>query len=170
VVNPVNALADSIDGISSKKFEIKFGSRNDEIGHLAQSVAGFLEKVKEELDFADEQKRGQLMYEQTWWEVVLNTVASEGTKAVVVDEDNNVLFANFPLKKLDPKQKLHLLDVIETSNKDVVKLVGMAMESSQKIVSANTVFKSEPVHVKVIQVEPKGRPKRILLVFEKRQA
>lgn len=168
VVNPVNSLADSIDGISSKKFEIKFGSRNDEIGYLAQSVAGFLERVREELDFAYEQKEGQLKYEQTWWEVVLSTVASEGTKAVVVDEDNNVLFANFPLKRLDPKQKLHLLDVIDTDNKDIVKLVGMAMESPKKLISANTVFKSEPVYVKVMQVEPQGRPKRTLVVLEKR--
>lgn len=170
VVNPVNALADSVDGISSKNFEIKFGSRNDEIGDLAQAIAGFLEKVRQELDLVGEKQKDQKQYEHDWWEMIINTIAPDSTKALVIDEDNSVLFANFPLNRLDPEQKLHLLDVIDTDRKDIVKLVGTAMENPQKLISADTVFKSETVNAKVVQVEPKGRPKRILILFEKKQA
>jgi len=170
IVNPIISLSNSIEGVSSKSFEIKFGARSDEVGTLARSVAGLLEKVRRELEFVSGKEDQIRVHENKWWEVVLKSAAPKNTKAVVVDEDNNVLFANFELNKLDPDQKLHLLDVIDTERKDVVKMVAMAMENPNTTVEADTVFKSQPVHAKVVQVESKGRLRRILILFESKAA
>jgi HAMP domain-containing protein len=169
IVNPINSLSDSIEGISSKSFEIKFASRSDEIGRLAQTVVAFLDKVKQEMEFASGREDQRKSYEHTWWEVVLNTITAKGSKALVIDEDNNVLFANFSLNRLDPEQKLHLLDVIDTGKDDILKMVGVAMENPQKIVEADTIFKSEPVHAKVVQMQSEGALRRTLIFFESKQ-
>ncbi|HUT86001.1 MAG TPA: hypothetical protein VMW66_04095, partial [Elusimicrobiales bacterium] len=168
IINPINDLTDSIEGISSKNFEVKMGSRRDEIGYLAQSVAGFLEKVRQEIGFSAGREEQQQQSENKWWEIVLNAVVPKGSKAFVVDEDNSVLFANFPLNKLDPQQKLHLLDVVDTDSKDMLKLVSKAIEDPGKIIEKDTVFQSLPVRAKIVQVRSVGGFKRMLVLLMKR--
>jgi HAMP domain-containing protein len=169
IINPIVGLTDSIEGISAKNLEIKFSARNDEIGMLAQSVAGFLGKINQEMDTMSEKDEQRKSYENAWWKTILNNVVSKGNKALVIDEDNNVLFANFPLNRLDPEQKIHLLDVIDSDRQDILKMVGMALEKPESIIEADTVFKSESVHAKVVQMQSEGNFKRTLILFEKRQ-
>ncbi|MFA5162145.1 MAG: hypothetical protein WC421_07850 [Elusimicrobiales bacterium] len=165
VITPLSVLRDSIDNISTKSFEIKFARRRDEIGELAESVALFLDKVRVELSDITERDRQRHAHEQAWWQAVLTTAVKRGSRAIVVDEDNNVLYANFEMSAV-PGQKLHLLDVVDSQQQDVLKLIGMAMETTQTSVEGDTTFKGEPAHVRAVQVQSEGTLKRTLIIFE----
>ena len=91
-------------------------------------------------------------------------------RALVVDEDNNILFANFELRRQDPSQKLHLLDIIDTQQQDVLRLIGNAMDSPRESVEGETVFKGVPYLVRVVQLQAEGNIRRTLILFEPRGA
>ncbi len=169
VIAPILSLRDSIDTISTKSFEIKFAARRDEIGDLAGSVSQFLEKVRAELLAVTEREALRQGSEQGWWQTVLTTTVSRGSRALVVDEDNSVLFANFDMPTT-PGQKLHLLDVVDNQQQDVLRLVGLAMETPRKTVEGDTMFRGEPSHVKVVQIQSDVSAKRTLILFEPRRA
>jgi HAMP domain-containing protein len=169
VISPLMSLRDSIDTISTKSFEIKFAARRDEIGDLAMSVSQFLEKVRAELVAVTEREAMRQGAEQSWWQSVLSVAVPRGSRALVVDEDNSVLFANFDIPA-SPGQKLHLLDVVDNQQQDVLRLVGLAMDSPRQIIEGDTVFRGEASHVKVVQIQSDASAKRTLIMFEPRRA
>ena len=168
VISPLLSLRESIDAISTKSFEMRFAARSDEIGLLTESISNFLAKVRMELEAVYEKDRQRQAYEQTWWQAILNTAVSKTSRALVVDEDNNILFANFELRRPDPPQKLHLLDVIDTQQQDVLRLIGNAMDSPRESVEGETLFKGIPYLVKVVQLQAEGNIRRTLILFEPR--
>ncbi|NLO92413.1 MAG: hypothetical protein GX410_10560 [Elusimicrobia bacterium] len=169
VISPLVSLKESIDTISTKSFEMRFMARSDEIGELTESISNFLAKVRVELEAVYEKDRQRQAYEQTWWQSILNTAVSKTSRALVVDEDNNILFANFELRRPDPPQKLHLLDVIDTQQQDVLRLIGNAMDSPRESMEGETVFKGIPYVVKVVQLQAEGNIRRTLILFEPKQ-
>ena len=127
-------------------------------------------KVKAEMGLFSERERQYKNYEQSWWEGILRAVVSKDSRALVVDEDNNILLSNFDIPRKDPAQKLHLLDVIDSQQVEVLRLIGTAIDSPQQLMEGEAVFKGQLCHVRVIQLQDaSGAMRRTLIVFEPRK-
>ena len=169
VLNPLLNLRDAIEAISFKNLELKFPARNDEIGELAGAINIFLSKVKAEISNSMVKEKQRGVAEARWWESILKAVVSKNHRAIVVDEDNSVLYTNFPVTgTVTTDGKLHLLDVIDSQQQDVLRLVGVALDRPNQVVEADTMFKSESCHVKAVHLEEEGELRRTLILFETR--
>ncbi|MBI4371294.1 MAG: hypothetical protein HY552_03235 [Elusimicrobia bacterium] len=167
VISPLLNLRDAVESISFKSLELKAAPRGDEVGELASALSIFLSKVKAEIAnaMAKEKQRGAA--EARWWEAILRAVVAKNHRAIVVDEDNTVLYANFPLgAAAAPEAKLHLLDVIDSQQQDVLRLVSAALDRPNQLVEADTTFRSEPCHVRAVHLDDDGDAKRTLILFE----
>src|SRR3989338_4329365 len=171
VLNPLLNLRDALEAISFKTMELRFTARQDEIGDVAHVLNLFLAKVKTEMGNAMVKEKQRGVAETRWWQSILMAIVSKSHRAVVVDEDNTVLYTNFPIKATttSPDGKLHLLDVIDSQQQDVLRLVGVALERPNQIVEADTTFKSEPCHVKAVHLEEEGELRRTLILFAPKQ-
>ena len=107
------------------------------------------------------------MAEARWWESILKAVVSKNHRAIVVDEDNSVLYTNFPVTgTVTTDGKLHLLDVIDSQQQDVLRLVSVALDNPNQVKEADTTFRAEPCHVKAVHLDEDGETKRTLIIFE----
>jgi hypothetical protein len=171
VLNPLLNLRDAIESISFKSLELKMAPRNDEIGDVAAVINLFLSKVKAEIANAMVKEKQRGVAEARWWQSILMAIVSKNHKAIVVDEDNSVLYTNFPVTgSVTGEGKLHLLDVIDSQQQDVLRLVGVALDRPNQLVEADTTFKSEPCHVKAVHLEEEGELRRTLILFEPKRA
>jgi len=167
VLNPLLNLRDAVEAISFKSLDLKFQPRGDEIGELAAVIGVFLGKVKAEIANAMVKEKQRGVAEARWWQSILMAIVSKSHRAIVVDEDNTVLYTNFPLTTATAESgKLHLLDVIDSQQQDVLRLVGLALDRPNQLVEADTLFKSEPCHVKAVHLEEEGELRRTLILFE----
>lgn len=165
VVSPIVALTNSIDNISTKTFQFDFTSRADEIGDLAKSIENFLTKVKQELEEQEELSKNRKHYEQEWWAEVLAAAVPKGSRAIVVDENNNIMHTNFdlPLKKEGP---VHLLDIFGATQQEMMRVVGQAMENPGKIFRTTTQSNGRDFGIKTLQLSSKGGIIRTLIILE----
>lgn len=171
VINPLLHLRDAIEAISFKNLDLKFPARKDEIGEVAGVVGVFLQKVKADRanTMVKEKQRG--VAEQRWWQSILTTIVAKTHRAIVVDEDNSVLYTNFPVAATnDPNARLHLLDVIDSQQQDVLRLVGVALDRPNQVVETDTMFRQEPCHVRAVHLEEEGELRRTLILFEPKKA
>jgi HAMP domain-containing protein len=171
VINPLMNLRDAIESISFKSLDLKFAAPADEIGELSGVIGIFLSKVKAEIanSMVKEKQRG--VAEARWWESILRAVVSKNHRAIVVDEDNTVLYTNFPLTgTVTTDGKMHLLDVIDSQQQDVLRLVSVALDNPNQVKEADTMFRSEPCHVKAVHLDEDGETKRTLILFEPKSA
>jgi len=167
VLNPLLSLRDAIEVISFKNLELKYPPRHDEIGDLANVINIFLSKVKAEVANAMVKETQRGVAEARWWQSILSDVVAKNHKAIVVDEDNSVLFTNFPVAAAAGADgKMHLLDVIDSQQQDVLRLVGSALDKPNQLVEADTMFHSEPCHVRAVHLEEDGELRRTLILFE----
>ncbi len=167
VINPLLSLRDAIEAISFKSLELKYAPRHDEIGGLANAVSIFLSKVKAEVANAMVKEKQRGAAEAKWWQSILMAIVAKNHRAIVVDEDNSVLYTNFPIAGgASADGKLHLLDVIDSQQQDVLRLVTAALDKPNYLVEADTMFRSEPCHVRAVHLEEEGELRRTLILFE----
>ena len=165
VTNPLLQLAEGIDNISTKSFVLNFSSRGDEIGLLARAVEGFLGKVKKELEEQEAVEQSRFNYEQEWWSSVLAITIAKGTRAIVVDENNNIMHANFELK-IEKEGPIHLLDIFGGTQKDIVNIVGKAMDNPGKIFKTETKSGNRVFTIKALQLMSRGGIIRTMIILE----
>lgn len=171
VISPMLHLRDAVEAISFKNLDLKFPERKDEIGDVAAVLNIFLQKVKAERTnvMVKEKQRG--VAEQRWWQSILTTIVAKEHRAIVVDEDNTVLYTNFPLaRQADPNARLHLLDVIDSQQQDVLRLVGVALDRPNQVVETDTMFRQEACHVRAVHLEEEGELRRTLILFEPKKS
>lgn len=166
VLSPLGALRDAIDGINPKNMEIKAQTRKDEVGDISEAIAGLLRKLRLEIAQLTDREAHRADIEASWWRTLLGTVVPAGCEALVVDEDNNVLFANFDVPGVSAGGKTHLLDVVDSQQQDLLRLIGMALEKPNELMQGDTVFHSEQRHVKVVHLAETGELKRTLVLFQ----
>ncbi|MBI4387339.1 MAG: hypothetical protein HY551_08140, partial [Elusimicrobia bacterium] len=131
----------------------------------------FLQKVKAEMANTMLRERQRGAAEQRWWESILRALVSKNHFAIVVDEDNTVLYTNFPVAtKPEAAAKLHLLDVLDSQQQDVLRLVGTALDRPNQVVEADTVFRQQPCHVRAVHLEEEGELRRTMILFEPKKA
>lgn len=166
ILAPILNLRDSLDTISTKNLEMKYPARRDEIGDLASVVSGLLVKIKQEFDLFAEREKQRQSDEGMWWLSVLSTAVDQSSRAFVVDEDNCVLFANFELNLRHAGERKHLLDIIDSQQQDVLRIIGMAMDNPRQTVEGDVQLKGVPCHVRAMQVQTAGTIRRTLVVFK----
>jgi hypothetical protein len=172
ILSPLGQLRDAVEGVTAKTLDLKFPARKDEIGELAMVLGSLLAKLKGEFDVyrTRESERGEA--EEKWWANILKAMVAGKGQAIVMDEDNTVLYTNFELKPTgEGSQKVHLLDVVDTQQQELLRLVGQALEQPNELLSGETVFRGTPCAVRVMHLAGLGQHRRTLILFDpKRQA
>ncbi|MHB2025199.1 MAG: hypothetical protein ACYCPQ_00970 [Elusimicrobiota bacterium] len=168
VIAPLLDLRDAVEAISFRTLDLKFPSRPDEIGDVAAVAGLFLSKVKTETAQSVVRDRQRSEAESHWWQSILATIVSRTSKAIVVDEDNAVLYTNFPIPSIPSGSngKLHLLDVIDAQQQEILRMVGAALERPNQIVEGDTVFRGESCHAKAIHLQNEGEMRRTLILLD----
>jgi len=165
IVGPLNQLSGAVDAISLKDLKLNYKERNDEIGGVADSVSGFLSRVKKELAGVEAQTEKNGEMETAWWKSLLAVAIAKGSRAVVVDGDNNIMFANFEInvKKDGP---LHLLDLLDGSQTEAVTIIGKAMDAPGKVYKGEASVAGAKYVVKAVQLPPLDGAVRTMIVLE----
>ncbi|MCL2887869.1 MAG: hypothetical protein FWF35_00945 [Elusimicrobia bacterium] len=165
VVSPLNNLAGAVDSISLKDLKLNYKERNDEIGGVAESVSGFLARIKKEFKGQEAQTKKKEETEQLWWKALLAAAISKGSRAVVVDNDNNIMFANFEInvKKDGP---LHLLDIFDGQQSEVITIIGKAMDTPGKVFRGETSVGNTKYIIKAVQLPAQEEELRTMIVLE----
>ena len=89
----------------------------------------------------------------------------KGSRALVVDENNNIMHANFELH-INKEGPIHLLDIFGGTQQDIVHIVGQAMDNPGKIFRAKTQSGGRAFGIKTLQLSSKGGVVRTIIVLE----
>ncbi len=165
IISPMETLKDSVETISLKNFDLRFPSKKDEIGDLADAVARLLNKMKIEIDGIVNRDRKYKDAEQNWWRSLLSIIVPGNEYVIVVDENNNILYANFELAGGGDAKNIHLLDVVDSQQQNLLRLVGQAFETPNQPVEGETVFRNQSLNVKVLHVGETSEMNRTLIMF-----
>jgi len=165
VISPLETLQDSVDNISLKSFDLRFPARSDEIGDLTAAITRLLGKMKVEIEGIGSRDKKYKDAEQKWWRSLLSTIVPGDQYIIVVDENNNILFANFELSGGPDAKNIHLLDVVDSQQQNLLRLVGQAFESPNRSVEGETVFRGQNLCVKVLHVGETSEMSRTLIMF-----
>ncbi|OGR43950.1 MAG: hypothetical protein A2X28_04305 [Elusimicrobia bacterium GWA2_56_46] len=165
VVSPMETLRDSVETISLKNFDLRFPSKNDEIGDLSGAISRLLGKMKTEIDGIANRDRKYKDAEQKWWRSLLSTIVPGSEYVIVVDENNNILYVNFELSGGADARNIHLLDVVDSQQQNLLRLVGQAFETPNQPVEGETVFRNQNLNVKVLHVGEISEMNRTLIIL-----
>ena len=165
VIRPLSVLKDEIDAVSLNNLTLSSPSRSDEIGDVATAVKGLLDKITSDLQGIEHEEIMSLDKEKTWWKSILAVTIPSGTRALVVDENYNVLYTNFELA-VDGGRKVHLLDVFDGRQQEIIQILGQAAETPSKVLRGTAVSKNVNCVVKALQLPDDAGKNRMLVVVE----
>ncbi|WP_424246086.1 HAMP domain-containing protein [Elusimicrobium posterum] len=165
IVNPLRVLESSITSVSIKDLKLNFGKRSDEIGDVADAVSALLNRIKKEFRGMEEKGKAADDLEQLWWKSLLAVSISKGSRAIVVDQENNIMFANFEIdvKKDGP---LHLLDILDASQSQVIEVIGKAMDNPGKVYKGHYDMGKTKFDVRAVQLPSAQEKARTMIVLE----
>ncbi len=170
VISPMDTLRDSVEGVSLKNFDLRFPPRKDEIGDLAGAINRLMGKMKTEIEGISNRDKTYKEAEQRWWRSLLNIIVPPSNYVIVVDENNTILYANFELAQGMDAKNIHLLDVVDSQQQTLLRLVGQAFEMPDQPVDGETVFKNQSFNVKVLHVGQTAETNRTLILFYPKQS
>ena len=165
VIRPLVSLKDTIEAVSLNNLTMDFPQRKDEIGDIAQAVKGLLVKINEDIKDLENVEIMSLDKEKTWWKSILAVAVPKGSRALVVDENNNVLYTNFEFEATE-KRKVHLLDIFDGRQQEIIQVVGQALENPTKVLRANIENQGIKCVVKALQLPDDAGKNRIIVVLE----
>lgn len=165
VISPMETLRDSIETISLKNFDLRFPPKKDELGDLAGAITRLLGKVKVEIEGIANRDKKYKDAEQKWWRSLLSSIVPGSEFVIVVDENNNILYANFELSGGVDAKNIHLLDVVDSQQQNLLRLVGQAFETPDQSVEGETVFRGQNLNVKILHVGETSEMNRTLIMF-----
>lgn len=165
VIRPLTVLKDNIEAVSFNNLTLPYPARSDEIGEVAAAVKGLLSKIATDMKGEEHEEIMSLDKEKTWWKAILAVSVPKGTRALVVDENYNVLYTNFELK-LEEGHKVHLLDVFDGRQQEIIQILGKAAESPSKVLRGTAVSKDVNCLVKAVQLPDDAGKNRMIVVVE----
>ncbi len=169
IIRPLGVLKDSIDSISLNNLFLSFPERKDEIGAVGAAVSGLLTKLREDLKGRENVEIMSLEKEQRWWKTILAVTVPKGSRALVVDENNNILYTNFELN-VPGKETVHLLDIFDGRQQEIIQVVGEALENPTKVLRSSVDNKDVQYLVKAVQLPDDAGKNRIVLVLEPKKS
>lgn len=165
VISPLEMLSEAIGAMSFKNLELRFPKRSDEIGILVEQINGFMAKAKSEMDGIEKRIFRFRQSEEQWWRSILRTIVPPNHYVMVVDENNNILYANFDLPGGIDAKNIHLLDVVDSQQQSLLRLVGRAFEMPGEVVEGETIFKGIAMNAKIIHTGEEKENGRTLIYF-----
>ena len=165
IIRPLEALKDGIDAVSLNRLELSYPERADEIGEVAHSVSVMLGKIKEEMKSLENVEIMSLEKEQKWWKTILAVTVPRGSRALVIDENNNILYTNFEMN-INKKGPVHLLDIFDGRQQNIIQVVGEALENPTKVLRGSVINKNVKCTVKAVQLPDDAGKNRSILVLE----
>lgn len=165
IIRPLNALKDSVDSVSLNNLELFYPKRGDEIGDVAAAVSALLVKIREDIKNLEDVEVLSLEKEQRWWKSMLAVTVPHGSRAMVIDENNNILYTNFELNS-KKKGEVHLLDIFDGRQQEIIQVVGEALENPTKVLRGSVVNKDVKCTVKAVQLPDDAGKNRVILVLE----
>lgn len=165
VIRPLEMLKDSVDAVSLNQLTLAYPQRSDEIGDVAESVTSLLGKIKEEMKGLENVEIMSIEKEQTWWKTILAVAVPKGTRALVIDENNNILYTNFEMN-IQKEGPVHLLDIFDGRQQSIIQVVGEAMDHPGKVLRGSVVSNEVKCVVKAVQLPDDAGKNRIILVLE----
>ncbi|MBO5911409.1 MAG: hypothetical protein J6Q05_04390 [Elusimicrobiaceae bacterium] len=165
IIRPLVTLKDSIEAVSLNNLKLRYEPPKDEVGDVAVAVEGLLGKITEDIKGLENMEIMSLEKEKTWWKAVFAVTVPKGTRALVVDENNNVLYTNFELKVTE-KRKVHLLDIFDGRQQEIIRVIGEALEKPTKVLRGNVKNNDVKCIVKAVQLPDDAGKNRIVVVLE----
>ena len=165
ILRPLGALKDSVEAVSLNNLTLSFPQRRDEIGDVATAVSGLLVKIREDVKSLENVEIMSLEKEQSWWKTILAVTVPKGSRALVIDENNNILYTNFELK-VPGKERVHLLDIFDGRQQEIIQVVGEALENPTKVLRGTVMNKNVKCLVKAVQLPDDAGKNRVVLVLE----
>ena len=165
ILRPLNALKDSVEAVSLNNLELSFSARRDEIGDVAAAIVSLLAKIRADIKSLENVEIMSLEKEQRWWKTILAVTVPKGSRALVIDENNNILYTNFELK-VPGKERVHLLDIFDGRQQEIIQVVGEALENPTKVLRGTVINKNVKCLVKAVQLPDDAGKNRIVLVLE----
>lgn len=165
IIRPLASLKDSIDAVSLNNLALPFPPRKDEIGDVGRAVTGLLDKIREDIKGLENMEILSLEKEKTWWKTIFAVAVPKGSRALVVDENNNVLYSNFEIN-IPGKETVHLLDIFDGRQQGIIQVVGEAFENPTKVLRSTVEDKDVQFLVKAVQLPDDAGKNRMVLVFE----
>jgi hypothetical protein len=110
-------------------------------------------------------------------------------QTIVIDEDNSVLFSDFPAHALAgdrsllddrefpgqdikaladkraAKEKLHLLDILDGKPADILRMIGAALDRPGQLVEREITFQSKRRRARIMHIETEGERRRTIIVI-----
>ncbi|MGB2579807.1 HAMP domain-containing protein [Elusimicrobium simillimum] len=165
IVSPLVNLRGAVETVSLKDLKLNFKNRNDEIGDVASAVTELLGRVKKEFKGIESQSKKKKDVEQLWWKALLAVAISKGSRALVVDNDNNIMFANFEIsvKKDGP---LHLLDIFDGQQSQIIEIIGKAMDTPGKVYKGEASVGDGKFIIRAVQLPSAENNARTMIVLE----
>ena len=165
ILRPLESLRDSVDAVSLNNLKLSFPPRQDEIGEVATAIGGLLAKIQEDIKSLENVEIMSLEIEQRCWKTILAVTVPKGSRALVIDENNNILYTNFELQ-VPGKEKVHLLDIFDGRQQEIIQVVGEALENPAKVLRGTVMNKNVKCVVKAVQLPDDAGKNRIVLVLE----
>ena len=165
VIRPLLNLKDSIEVVSLNDLKLGYEPPKDEVGDVAVAVEGLLGKISEDIKGLENMEIMSLEKEKTWWKAVFAVTVPKGTRALVVDENNNVLYTNFEFKATEDR-KIHLLDIFDGRQQEIIRVVGEALENPTKVLRGKAMSKDVKCVVKAVQLPDDAGKNRIIIVLD----
>lgn len=165
VIRPLLNLKDGIEAVSLNDLKLNYEAPKDEVGDVAVAVEGLLGKISEDIKGLENMEIMSLEKEKTWWKAVFSVTVPKGTRALVVDENNNVLYTNFEFKVTE-KRKVHLLDIFDGRQQEIIRVVGEALENPAKVLRGKVTNREVKCVVKAVQLPDDAGKNRIIVVLD----
>lgn len=165
ILRPLQALKDSVEAVSLNNLSLAYTPRKDEIGDVAVAISALLAKIREDIKSLENVEIMSLEKEQRWWKTILAVTVPKGSRALVIDENNNILYTNFELN-VPGKEKVHLLDIFDGRQQEIIQVVGEALENPTKVLRGTVINKNVKCVVKAVQLPDDAGKNRIVLVLE----
>ena len=179
IIRPLEGLKDGVDAVSLNRLELPYTPRPDEIGDVASAITALLGRIKEDISAITallgrikEDIKGlenveimSLEKEQKWWKTILAVTVPHGARALVIDENNNILYTNFEMN-VKKKGAVHLLDIFDGRQQSIIQVVGEALENPGKVLRGSVVNSNVKCTVKAVQLPDDAGKNRMILVLE----
>jgi hypothetical protein len=170
ILSPLGFLRDGIESVTIRTLDLKLPVRKDEIGELGSALNSLFAKLKGEMEGYQSRETERMAAEEKWWANILKVMAGSQSQAIVMDEDNTVLYTNFDLKaQVEAGQKVHLLDVVDTQQQELLQLAGRALEAPNELIEGETSFRGIASLVRIMHLAGMGPHRRTLILFEPRR-
>ena len=165
IIRPLEGLKDGVDAVSLNRLELPYAPRTDEIGDVAVSITALLGRLKEDIKGLENVEIMSVEKEQKWWKTILAVMVPHGTRALVIDENNNILYTNFQMN-VKKKGAVHLLDIFDGRQQSIIQVVGEALENPGKVLRGSVLSGNVKCTVKAVQLPDDAGKNRMILVLE----